>query len=127
MSHGIWKELATPFDTALERLPAALGEQGFGVISQVDLGATLRTKLGTEIGRYLIFGACNPAFAHDAVTRDPRIGVLLPCNVVLYERPDGKAVLGAIDPMQSVGADPAFADIASDIATRLSNVLAAIP
>ena len=126
MSHGTWKELKTGFDEALERLPAALAAQGFGIITQVDLGETLRTKLGKDVGRYRILGACNPAFAYEAVTRDPHVGVLLPCNVVLYERPDGKAVLGAIDPLQSVGADPAFADLARDIGARLSHVLAAI-
>lgn len=126
MSHGIWKDLTTGFDDALERLPAVLAEQGFGIITQVDLGETLRTKIGKDVGRYRILGACAPSFAYEAVTRDPRIGVLLPCNVVLYERADGKAVLGAIDPLQTVGADPAFADLARTIGERLSNVLAAI-
>lgn len=126
MNQGTWKVLSSSFDDALERLPAVLAEQGFGIITRVDLGETLRTKLGKDVGRYLILGACNPAFAHEAVTRNPHVGVLLPCNVVLYERPDGKAVLGAIDPLQSVGSDPAFADIAGEIGGRLATVLAAI-
>ena len=126
MDHGTWKTLRSTFDEALQKLPAALAAEGFGVITQIDLGETLRTKLGKDVGRYRILGACNPAFAYDAVTRDPRVGVLLPCNVVLYEK-DGRAVLGAIDPLRAMGDEPAFADLARGVAERLRRALDAVP
>lgn len=126
MDHGNWKTLASGFDDAYAALPAALAAEGFGVVSQIDLGETIRTKLGKDVGRYRIVGACNPTFAYDAVTREPHVGVLLPCNVVLYERKDGVVVLGAIDPMQAVGSEPSLAPLAKEVSTRLGRVLAAM-
>lgn len=127
-ARGIWKELTIPFEEAVTRLPDALKEEGFGVITQIDLQETFRAKLGVEFRRYRIFGACNPSFAHAAVQTDPRIGVLLPCNVVVYEKDDGGAVIGAVDPMQTLGGgddakDAALTDIAREVGSRLERVL----
>lgn len=125
---GRWKKLGTSYDEALARLPQALAAEGFGIVSQIDLAETLRTKLGEDIGRYRILGACNPKFARDAIAKEPQIGVLLPCNVVLYELAGSADVmLGIIDPMQAVGAVPALASLATDVASRLERVLASMP
>ncbi|MBS2017381.1 MAG: DUF302 domain-containing protein [Deltaproteobacteria bacterium] len=130
--HGRWKELAITFDDATARLPDALKKEGFGVITQIDLQETFKAKLGADFRRYRIFGACNPAFAHAAVTEDPRVGVLLPCNVVLYEDDRGRAVIGAVDPMQTLGGAAVgsnatgLASIAREVGERLDRVLASL-
>lgn len=128
MGKGTFKTLETDFDTALAKLPEALAAEGFGIVTQMDLQAIFAAKLGVEHPRYRIFGACNPKLAHGAVTANPEIGVLLPCNVVLYERADGKAVLGAIDPLESLGAsgDASFEALADEVGKKLERVLGAI-
>lgn len=126
MERGMWKTLESTFDEALAQLPQALAAQGFGVVSEVDLGATLRAKIQADVGRYKIFGACNPRLAHEAVTADRSIGLLLPCNVVLHETAEGRAMLGAIDPVASVGADPAFTALSQSVQEKLRAVLAAV-
>lgn len=126
MERGMWKKLTSSYDEALAGLPQALAAQGFGVISEVDLGATLRAKIQAEVGRYKIFGACNPRLAHQAITADRSVGLLLPCNVVLHETADGAVMLGAIDPMASVGADPAFESLAGSVREKLQAVLDAM-
>src|SRR5579859_6001230 len=103
-ARGTWHELKIGFDEVLARLPEALQGEGFGIITQIDIQETFKAKLGVDFRRYRIFGACNPSFAHTALQKDPRVGVLLPCNVVLYEKDDGKAVIGAVDPMKTLGA-----------------------
>jgi uncharacterized protein (DUF302 family) len=126
---GHWKDLSISYEDALSRLPEELKKEGFGIITQIDLQETFKAKLGVEFRRYRIFGACNPSFAHEALQKDPRVGVLLPCNVVLYEKDDGKAVLGAIDPMQTLGTmgDRAeLADVAREVGARLDRVLASL-
>jgi uncharacterized protein (DUF302 family) len=120
---GHWKTLRVGFDAAVERLPEALKAEGFGVITQIDLQQTFQAKLGVDSRRYRIFGACNPQFAHKAVATDPRAGLLLPCNVVIFEADDGRSVLGVIDPVQQLGAsDGPLADIAREIGARLARV-----
>lgn len=120
---GTWQSLRVSFDTAAERLPQALQAEGFGVITQIDLQQTFKAKLGADFRRYRIFGACNPAFALKAVEADPRAGLLLPCNVVLFERNDGNAELGIIDPLQQLNAPPGpLADLAFEIGARLTRV-----
>ncbi len=118
---GTWKELRSSFDVAVERLPQALQTEGFGVITQIDLQQTFKAKLGVGFRRYRIFGACNPAFALKAVETDPRAGLLLPCNVVLFERDDGGATLGIIDPVQQLDApDGPLRDLAVEVGERLA-------
>jgi uncharacterized protein (DUF302 family) len=120
---GTWKTLRLGFDAAVERLPLALQTEGFGVITQIDLRETFQAKLGVAFRRYRIFGACNPAFALKAVDTDPRVGLLLPCNIALFERDDGGAELGIIDPVQQLNAPGGpLADIAREIGERLSRV-----
>lgn len=124
---GSWQSLDIGFDAAVAHLPAALQAEGFGVITQIDLQQTFKAKLGKDFGRYMIFGACNPAFALQALEAEPRLGLLLPCNIVLSERRDHTVELGVIDPMQQLGAeDGALAEIARSVAERLTRVAASM-
>lgn len=128
MNTDLWKSLASPFDDALARLPEALAAEGFGVITRIDMRETMRQKLGVEFRRYQILGACNPKLALAALQADARVGAMLPCNVVLYEDDAGRAVLGAVDPMQSIGADgaPALREVAAEVRARLARVVDAL-
>lgn len=123
-----WVELGLGFDKAAEKLPDALSREGFGIVTTIDLAATFKAKLGVDFRRYRIFGACNPKFAFEATSQDPEIGSLLPCNVVLYERDDERAVLGVIDPIDQLGAvdDPRHAETAKVVGEKLGRVLAAM-
>lgn len=124
---GNWREIPGTFDDALARLPEALKAEGFGIVSEIDLQATFKAKLSADFRRYRIIGACNPGLAHRAVSLDPRIGVLLPCNVVLYETDQGNVVMGAVDPMQTLGGHAhgeELAQVAADVRRRLELVLA---
>ncbi len=125
-----WKDLSIGYEEALLRVPETLKKEGFGIITQIDIQETFRAKLGVDFRRYQIFGACNPSFAHAALQKDPRVGVLLPCNVVLYEKDDGKAVVGIVDPMQTLGVtgeSGGLADLAREVGARLERVLADLP
>lgn len=124
---GMKRELNAGYDAVLAQLPGALGAEGFGVLSEIDVGATLKKKLGVDFRRYRILGACNPNFAHQVLGLELDVGVLLPCNVTIYERDDGKTVVNAVDPLQSIGA---FADgdervlaLARSVREKLARVL----
>jgi uncharacterized protein (DUF302 family) len=120
---GTWQALRVSFEAAIERLPQALQAEGFGVITQIDLQQTFKAKLGADFRRYRIFGACNPAYALKAVELDPRAGLLLPCNVVLFERDDGVVMLGIIDPVQQLNAPSGpLGELAHEIGARLTRV-----
>lgn len=123
-----------PFDAAVARTRDALADQGFGVLTEIDVRDTLNNKLGggagDELGDYLILGACNPKFAQQALTMFRPIGVLLPCNVVLRTAPgdDGVILVEAMDPrlMAEATDEPALADIAAEVGKRLQAVLDAL-
>ena len=95
---GITKTIASNFDAAIESVTAALKQQGFGVLSDIDVTATLATKIGAKIEPYRILGACNPTLAHQALSADRSIGLLLPCNVVVREVGPGKVEVSVVDP-----------------------------
>ncbi|MFF7453377.1 DUF302 domain-containing protein [Kitasatospora sp. NPDC008115] len=127
MDYGIPVTLDLPFAEAVEKVRAALAEQGFGILTEIDVRATLRAKIGEEIEDYLILGACNPPLAHRALQADRHIGLLLPCNVVV--RADGgRTVVEAIDPqlMVRISGQPALEAVADEAATRLRAALAAL-
>jgi uncharacterized protein (DUF302 family) len=125
-SMGLRKELRMSFEAALARVPAALASEGFGVLTEIDVKETLRAKLGVDFRRYRILGACNPPLAHEALTTDLEAGLMLPCNVVVFEDDDGKAVVLAVDPTKSaaVSADPRLSDLAARVKQGLGRVLA---
>lgn len=126
-ARGNWRQLSIGYDQALASLPEALKKEGFGIITEVDLQQTFKAKLGVDFRRYRIFGACNPSFALKALQTDARVGVLLPCNVVLYEQDDGTAVVGAVDPMQTLGAKGSSLDeLAREVGARLERALNAL-
>lgn len=113
------------FDEVLAQLPELLQAEGFGIMTRIDVQATMKQKLGAEFRRYQILGTCNPRFAHEALSADLEVGAMLPCNVVVYEGDDGKAVVMAIDPMQSVAAaGPALRRVAEQVRERLERVVA---
>ncbi len=112
------------FEDAVDRVREQLAEQGFGVLCEIDVAAQLRAKLGVEREPYLILGACNPSYAHQALDAERELGALLPCNVVVYER-EGATHVAAIDPerMLSIVGNPALEPIAAEIRRRLGTVV----
>jgi uncharacterized protein (DUF302 family) len=127
MTDDISITLDLPFAAAVDRVTVALQEQGFGVLTEIDVTATLRAKLGEEMEDYVILGACNPPLAHRALEVDRSIGLLLPCNVVLRATDSGTLVEIA-DPemMVTLTGNPALEPIAKDARERLTLVLAAL-
>jgi uncharacterized protein (DUF302 family) len=113
-----------PFAVAVERVRAELQTEGFGVLCEIDVQATLRERLGVEGEPYLILGACNPPLAHRALQAEPELGVLLPCNVVVYQR-GGETQISAIDPerMLSIVDNEELAPVAADVKARLGAVV----
>lgn len=124
MTYGMTLTLARPFEDAVAAVRAALAEQGFGIVSEIDMQQTLRTKLGVEIDRNLILGACNPGFAHRALQAEPSIGLLLPCNVVVRSTEAG-TVVEMIDPqiMVDLAENPEMRQVAGEVAEKLSAAL----
>jgi uncharacterized protein (DUF302 family) len=127
---GMTTHLKGTMEDVRSTVTAALKEQGFGILTEIDVRATLREKLGVEFGAYLILGACNPQIAHQALTVDPSIGLLLPCNVTLRET-DGGIEVSIVDPevMLSVAgpaASPKLTELQSEAKTRLQAALATI-
>jgi uncharacterized protein (DUF302 family) len=123
-SYTLTTTTAIPFPEAVERIRAELKEEGFGVLSEIDVQATLREKLGAEMEPYLILGACNPPLAHQALDTEPELGTLLPCNVVVYER-NGETHISAIDAerMLSIVDNAELAPIAMQVRDKLARVL----
>ena len=129
MSFTINRSLQADFDAAIERTVAALKVEGFGILSDIDVKATMKAKLGIDdFGRYRILGACNPPIAHAALAAEPSIGVMLPCNVVVRETSTGHVEIAAINPVVAIGAigNPALDSLAQDVAARLARAVAAI-
>jgi uncharacterized protein (DUF302 family) len=122
---GIQKTLDLGFDEALAKIPEALKAEGFGVLTEIDVQATLKKKLDVDFRRYRILGACNPSFAHQALQHSLDIGMLMPCNVIVYETDAGKTVVSAVDPMQTMAAqgDPAMRPLAERVQEKLRRVI----
>ncbi len=114
-----------PMPEAEQAVRASLADQGFGVLTEIDVAATLKAKLGIDREPLKILGACNPTFAHEALQLDPSVSLLLPCNVVLSPAEDGGTRVSAVDPRALID-DPAFADLAADAAGRLQAALEAL-
>jgi uncharacterized protein (DUF302 family) len=127
MDIALATRLELPFADAVERVRAALEEQGFGVLTEIDVRATMRDKLGADVEDYVILGACNPPLAHRALGVDRRIGLLLPCNVVVRAA-DGATLVEALDPRVMVTAtgEAGFEPVAAEAGERLRAALDAL-
>ncbi len=125
---GIRRVLRSRYEEALERVPEALKSEGFGVLTEIDVRDTLKKKLGVDFRRYKILGACNPPLAHRALEAELEVGLLLPCNIIVYETDDGRAVVTAIDPMQTIAArsNPEIRRVAEEVRRKLERVVAGL-
>ena len=125
MSYYIATTLQAPFEEAIKQTEAALKEEGFGVISRIDIQEALKTKIGVDFRPYTILGACNPALAHEALKLEDKVGTMLPCNVVVQAREHGGSEVAAIDPVASMQAieNPRLVEAANEVRQRLSRVI----
>jgi uncharacterized protein (DUF302 family) len=124
--YGFGKQLALPYAQAVERTREALKAQGFGVLTEIDVRKTMQEKLDVDFRPYVILGACNPPLAHRALSADLGIGLLLPCNVIVYQNPDGTSTVEVTDPeaaLEIVGPNPALAEVAREAKKRLWQAL----
>ena len=123
-AYGLTRQLPLPYDEALERVKGALKEEGFGVLTEIDVKKTLQEKLQEDFRRYHIIGACNPPLAHRALQAELDVGLLLPCNVVVYEE-NGASVVSALDPEAAMGitGNDALNEVAKEAKARLTRAL----
>ena len=126
MTYYFSKTLGADFDEAVRRTVEALKEEGFGVLTDIDVKDTLKKKINADFRRYRILGACNPKLAHEALQAEDKIGTMLPCNVVVQETPDGKVEVAAIDPVASMMAidNPRLGKTAGMVREKLQRVVA---
>ncbi len=118
----------TTFEDAIDKTTAALKEEGFGVLTEIDIKATLKKKLDADFYNYTILGACNPQMAHQALQAENKIGTMLPCNVIVQEREPGTVEISAVDPAASMMAveNDSLAEIAKDVQKKLTKVIKSI-
>jgi uncharacterized protein (DUF302 family) len=127
-AYGLSVTLEAGYADSVERTRTALAEQGFGVLTEIDVAATMKAKLGEDMAPNLILGACNPPLAHQALVAEPSIGLLLPCNVVVRTLDETHTLIEAMDPAVMVAAtgNPALASVAEQARTRLQSALAEV-
>jgi uncharacterized protein (DUF302 family) len=125
MTYYFAKTLALPFDEAVAATRAALKEEGFGVITEIDVRATMKAKIGEDFRPYLILGACNPRMAFEALKLEDKVGIMLPCNVIVQDAGGGRTEVAAIDPVASMMAipNPALAGKAVEVGEKLKAAL----
>ncbi len=125
MSYTFSKTLDGDFDEIIDRVTEALGEEGFGILTEIDVKETLKKKLDVDFRRYRILGACNPKLAYRALTLEPEIGTMLPCNVIVQEDDAGRVVVSAVDPVASMQAieNPELAGVAETVREKLKRVV----
>jgi uncharacterized protein (DUF302 family) len=128
MKYVLQRRSEHDFSTTVEKVTEELAKEGFGVLTQIDVKATLKKKLDVDFRNYLILGACNPQYAYQALQTEPWIGSMLPCNVVVQEFEDGRVELAAVDPLVSMQAveNPALEEIATTIRAKLQQVVDAV-
>ena len=125
MSYAFSKTVDDSFDDAVERVTERLAEEGFGVLTTIDVSSTLKKKLDVDFQRYTILGACNPKYAYKALQAEDKIGVMLPCNVIVQQKDGEKVEVSAVDPlasMQSVD-NPSLGEIATEVKQKLQSVI----
>lgn len=124
---GMRKKAKGSFDEVLAKIPEALKAEGFGVLTRIDVKATLKEKIGVDFRRYVILGACNPRYAHEALGAEIGIGAMLPCSVAVWEEDDGRVSVNAVDPLQTIAAaSPGLRPIAEQVRERLAKALGAL-
>ena len=125
MSYYFNKVVDLSFDEAVKRVTEELKKEGFGVLTEIDVTGALKKKLGVDFRKYRILGACNPNFAYKALLEEDKIGTMLPCNVIVQERADGKLEVAAIDPVASMQAvkNESLGEVASQVQSRLKKVI----
>lgn len=128
MQYGFGKTVEIDFNSAIEKVTAELQKEGFGVLTDIDVQATLKKKLGEEMPPYRILGACNPPLAHKAISNEPSIGLLLPCNVVVRQEENGVVRVEFMDPsaVLELVDNPSVAELAGEVKSRLERVSAAL-
>ena len=128
MTYTITTTIAAPFEDVLTTVKTTLQDEGFGVLTDIDVQATLKEKIEVDTERYRILGACNPPLAHEGLTADPDLGALLPCNVAIYEQADGDVVVSAVNPEQLVGIadNPELDTIGTAVLDSFERVLAEV-
>lgn len=128
MTYYFSKTIEAPFGEAVSRIRDALAARGFGVLTEIDVAATLKAKLGADIPAYVILGACNPTFAHKALQAESKIGTMLPCNVIVRQEANGRVEVAAVDPVASMQAvdNPALGEIAGAVQGMLKSAVEAL-
>jgi uncharacterized protein (DUF302 family) len=124
-AYSIRTTVNTSYEDTIPRVTDALKQEGFGILTQIDVKDTLKKKLNIDFAKYVILGACNPPLAHKALSSETEIGLLLPCNVIVYEGKDGRTVVAAQDPDAALGivGNPAIAPVAQEARERLVRVI----
>jgi uncharacterized protein (DUF302 family) len=127
MKYGFSKTVGLSVEHAIEGVTEELKKEGFGILTSIDIQETLKKKLNVEFSKYVILGACNPPFAHKSLQAEPEIGLLLPCNVIVYEK-DGKTVVAAFDPMvmAAIIDNPAIQPITATVREKLERAIASV-
>lgn len=122
------KTVSMTFDKAIERVTEELKHEGFGILTEIDVQKTLKEKIDVDFKKYKILGACNPTFAHKALLAEDKIGVFLPCNIIVEEHDDGSVEVSAVNPAASMMAvdNAALADLSSEIEEKLQRVIDAV-
>ena len=129
LEYGIVRRVRMPYEQALERVTATLKEQGFGILTEIDVKKTMKAKLDVDFTKYIILGACNPPLAHRALTAEIDLGLLLPCNVVVYEdEKAGETVVSTIKPemLVQVTGNPELEAVAKEVETKLTAAIDAV-
>jgi uncharacterized protein (DUF302 family) len=128
MTNHFSKTLDLPFDEAITRVTEELKKEGFGVLTEIDVKATLKKKLDADFRNYRILGACNPPFAYKALQAEPQIGLMLPCNVVVQEGETGQTIVSAIDPQASMQAveNETLSEVAGQVKAKLQRVIESV-
>jgi uncharacterized protein (DUF302 family) len=122
---GFRKTTKLSYEEAIEKVTQELKKEGFGILTQIDVKDTLKKKLNVDFRKYIILGACNPSFAYQALQAETEIGLLLPCNVIVYQNDSGETVVSAIDPQAAMSMidNPKLGQIATQVATKLKTVI----
>lgn len=127
MSYYFKKELSTSFQDAIELVTKTLKVHGFGILTEIDVQATLKNKINVDLYKYTILGACNPSFAHKAILAEDKIGIMLPCNIIVQQKsPDAPVEVSAVDPIASMGAvdNPKLGELSREVQKILKQVIA---